>query len=134
MAKPADSDGKKHDALSAQERAAIKERLSDLGERLGDAQSRYQTPEDAGRRGSAIGYAFRLAMEFVIGVLVGGFIGWWLDYWLGTSPVFLLIMFIAGLAAGLLNVIRTAKMMQSDPAISGGEETASIDRDDKSDD
>jgi ATP synthase protein I len=42
----------------------------------------------------------------VAGVIVGTFIGWVLDRWLGTSPLFLLVMFFLGAIAGMLNVWR----------------------------
>ena len=65
-------------------------------------------PGDEGRS-SAISVAFRLGLELISGVVVGGLIGWFLDQWLGTSPVFLVIFFAFGAAAGILNVMRTAQ-------------------------
>jgi len=58
-----------------------------------------------------MGIAFRLSTELVAGVFVGGAIGLLLDKWLGTGPVFLLIFFFLGMAAGILNVFRTAKQL-----------------------
>lgn len=60
-----------------------------------------------------MGMAFRISTELVAGLLVGGLIGWQLDWWFGTSPVFLLVFFLLGAAAGIMNVIRTAWKMQS---------------------
>lgn len=51
---------------------------------------------------SAVGFAFVLA------VLFGFLIGYGLDRWLGTSPLFLILFFFMGVAAGVVNVIRTA--------------------------
>ena len=48
----------------------------------------------------------RVATELVAGVIVGAFIGWVLDNWLGTSPLFLLVLFFLGAIAGMLNVWR----------------------------
>ncbi|MEC9367287.1 MAG: AtpZ/AtpI family protein [Pseudomonadota bacterium] len=59
-----------------------------------------------------MGLAFRIATELVAGVLVGALIGWQLDRWLSTAPVMLLIFFLLGAAAGILNVVRVAKKMQ----------------------
>jgi ATP synthase protein I len=47
----------------------------------------------------------------VAGIFVGGGIGLLLDKWLGTKPLFLLIFFFLGMAAGILNVFRTAKQL-----------------------
>ena len=44
----------------------------------------------------------------------GAFIGWGLDRCLGTAP-FLMVVFLGlGAAAGIMNVMRTAKRMQAD--------------------
>jgi len=51
---------------------------------------------------SAVGIAFVLAVVF------GFLIGYGLDRWLGTSPLFLIVFFFLGLAAGIVNVVRTA--------------------------
>jgi len=61
-----------------------------------------------------LGRAFRLVSELVIGLVVGGAIGWYLDQWLGTTPLMLLIFFILGVAAGVLNVMRAAKSFEAD--------------------
>lgn len=89
--------------------------MSDFDERLKRARDRFtvKEPGDGKARGSALGTAFRITTELVAGLLVGGLIGWQLDKWLDTSPVFLLVFFLLGAAAGILNVIRTAWGMQS---------------------
>ncbi len=85
----------------------------DFDDRLRKAQrARQQSTENEGRS-SAIGTAFRLSTELVVGLVVGVAIGWLLDEWLGTSPWFLIIFFFFGMAAGVLNVVRTAAMMNS---------------------
>ncbi|HSK11183.1 MAG TPA: AtpZ/AtpI family protein [Vicinamibacterales bacterium] len=57
---------------------------------------------------SAVGIAFVLAVVF--GFLIGSA----LDRWLGTSPLFMIGFFFLGLAAGILNVIRTASAVTRD--------------------
>jgi len=70
--------------------------------RLG--RSRGETVRSLGALSSA-GLAFGLA------VLLGAGGGYWLDRWLGTSPWFFLIGFVLGLAAGMINVFRAARVM-----------------------
>ena len=77
---------------------------------------RRSEPVDAGKRSTAIGMAFRLSTELVAGLIAGGVVGWLLDHWLGTKPWLLLIFFFLGVAAGILNVFRTAQLMAADAA------------------
>ncbi|HEY4345044.1 MAG TPA: AtpZ/AtpI family protein [Parvibaculum sp.] len=85
--------------------------LADFEARLHQQQQAHQQPVATAARGSAMGIAFRLSTELVAGVFVGGGIGLLLDKWLGTGPLFLLIFFFLGMAAGILNVFRTAKQL-----------------------
>ena len=62
---------------------------------------------------SNIGVAFKLSTEMVAAVIVGTIIGFILDNWFGTKPWLILIFFFVGVVAGILNVIRSAKNMQS---------------------
>jgi ATP synthase protein I len=55
---------------------------------------------------SGAGIALRLAAEFTGATLVGLAIGIGLDRWFKTSPLFLLIMFGFGVAAGVMSGIR----------------------------
>tara|TARA_B100001057_G_scaffold456098_1_gene503184 strand:- start:187 stop:471 length:285 start_codon:yes stop_codon:yes gene_type:complete len=63
-------------------------------------------------RGSFFGNAFKLGTEMVAAVAVGTIIGFILDNWFGTKPWFIIIFFFLGAAAGMLNVVKTAKKMQ----------------------
>lgn len=92
----------------------FKTRLRELDSRLRELNRVKAAAEAPERRGSALGLAFRLAVELVAGLVVGGAIGWFLDYWLGTLPIMMLLFFALGAAAGILNVIKTAKQMQAD--------------------
>ena len=62
---------------------------------------------------SNIGVAFKMSTEMVAAVVVGTIIGFILDNWFGTKPWLILIFFFVGVIAGILNVIRSAKRMQS---------------------
>lgn len=81
--------------------------------RLAAAQ-RANAPQSAhGTQGGAMGTAFRLSADLVSAVVAGGGLGWGLDWLLGTGPWFLLLFFFLGIAAGILNVIRTANEMNA---------------------
>ena len=64
------------------------------------------------KKGSFMGNAFKLGTELVAAVGVGTIIGFILDTWFGTKPWLIIIFFFLGSAAGMLNVIRTARRMQ----------------------
>ena len=61
---------------------------------------------------SSLGSAFKISTEFVASVVVGSIIGFILDNLFGTKPWLIIIFFIIGVIAGMLNVIRSAKVMQ----------------------
>ena len=61
---------------------------------------------------SSIGAAFKMSTELVAHVVVGTIIGFILDNWFGTKPLLIIIFFFFGAAAGIINVIKTAKKMQ----------------------
>ena len=61
---------------------------------------------------SGIGIAFKMSTELVSAVAVGTIIGFILDNWFGTKPWLILIFFFVGVAAGIMNVVKTAKKMQ----------------------
>ena len=61
---------------------------------------------------SSLGAALKLSTEMVAAVLVGSIIGFILDNWFDSKPWLTVIFFFAGSAAGILNVIRSAKLMQ----------------------
>ena len=62
---------------------------------------------------SNLGTAFKMSTELVAAVVVGTIIGFILDNWFGTKPWLILIFFFVGVVAGILNVVRSAKNMQS---------------------
>ena len=61
---------------------------------------------------SSLGSAFKLSTEMVASVFVGTIIGFILDNWFDSKPWLTIIFFFVGAAAGILNVIRSAKLMQ----------------------
>ena len=72
---------------------------------------------DASPEMSGMARGMRIGTEFIAAILVGAAIGYAIDLGLGTSPWGLLIMFMVGFAAGILNVTRVvAKMNAASPA------------------
>ena len=59
------------------------------------------------------GSGLQAGIEVVAGVGVGTLIGWALDRWLGTTPLFLIVFFMLGAAAGVLNAYRHLRRMQN---------------------
>ena len=86
----------------------------DFKTRLKIAKSKIkkQVLSDGEKRGSFMGNAFKLGTELVAAVGVGTIIGFILDSWFGTKPWLIIVFFFLGCAAGMLNVIKTAKKMQ----------------------
>ena len=61
---------------------------------------------------SSIGAAFKLSTELIAAVFVGTIIGFILDKTFGTKPWLIIIFLFVGVAAGIINVIKSAKNMQ----------------------
>ena len=61
---------------------------------------------------ASLGKALKISTELVAAVVVGSTIGFILDNWFGTKPLLTICFFIMGVAAGILNVFRSAKKMQ----------------------
>ena len=55
-----------------------------------------------------IGALSTVGISFVLAIVMGFGCGYYLDRWLGTGPWLLLLFTLFGLAAGILNVYRTA--------------------------
>ena len=92
----------------------IRRRLDALEGKLEAARVRHAPPPEPENRGRAMGQALRLSTELVAGVVVGGFIGWVLDGVFGSKPFLMVAFLLLGIAAGILNVVRTAKRMQAE--------------------
>ena len=88
----------------------------DLKTRLKIAKSKFKikNPSEKDSKKSSFGKAFQLSTELVSAVLVATIIGFILDNWFDTRPWLIIIFFFIGVAAGITNVIRSAKKMQKD--------------------
>ena len=86
--------------------------LDDLGAKLKAAQARHGGKPDRGKSSpgaSGLSLGLRIGVELVAALAIGVGIGWGLDLWFGSLPIFLIVFFIFGAAAGIMNVIRVAK-------------------------
>lgn len=96
------------------------QKLRDLGQRLDDAQAK-RGVRPARLPPTQMGIAFRFATELVAALLVGGALGWGIDWLFGrfgihTKPVFLIVLFVLGAAAGIRNVMRAANELNAEMA------------------
>jgi hypothetical protein len=57
-----------------------------------------------------------VGLELVLSIVVGLLVGTWIDKKLGTEPIFSVIWFAFGVAAGARSIWRTWKSMQADAA------------------
>ena len=69
----------------------------------------YRTPGASWEYAVATHWLLRCS---ILALLFG--IGFFLDRWLGTSPLFLIVFFFFGVAAGIVNVVRTANAVNRD--------------------
>ncbi|MFQ5784039.1 MAG: AtpZ/AtpI family protein [Alphaproteobacteria bacterium] len=100
--------------------------LEDLDARL--KKAREGVERSAGgrtRQIGGLGAALEIAIEMVGTLAVAVGIGWLLDNWLATRPVFLVIFFFLGAAAGGLNVYRRAQRLAGGDTDAGGSGDAS---------
>jgi ATP synthase protein I len=119
MANGTQHGGSNHDGASGKplpDDAALSARLGRLDQRLSSLKDTRKSEadigerqnQDASARASALARGFRLSSELVAGVAVGAAIGWGFDYLLSTSPWGLIIFFLLGFAAGVINLMRVA--------------------------
>ena len=62
--------------------------------------------KSAGEALRSAGALSTVGMAFVLALVLGFWFGTVVDGWLGTKPVFTIVFFFCGLAAGVLNVYR----------------------------
>jgi len=68
--------------------------------------------------------------EFVAAIIVGGGLGYLLDMFLPTRPWGLIVLLLLGFAAGVLNVVRAAKELNTATAVAPGTPLVPDDDDD----
>jgi ATP synthase protein I len=116
MAQGTDNSGNGSHDKSSSDEAALSARLGSLDHRLSEIRGSRKTSTDqpgsgsgdGAARASAMARGFRLSSELIAGVVVGAVIGWGFDRLLSTSPWGLIVFFLLGFVAGVINVMRSA--------------------------
>ena len=87
--------------------------LKEISTRLEIAKKNIRDFQKDSKRSNAssLGKALKISTELVAAVVVGSTIGFLLDSWFGTKPLLIICFFIMGVAAGILNVFKSAKKM-----------------------
>ena len=67
--------------------------------------------DNIGSSAASLGKALKISTELVAAVVVGSTIGFILDNWFDTKPLLTICFFFMGVAAGILNVFKSAKKM-----------------------
>lgn len=88
--------------------------LKDLKDKVKKIESELEKKKKIERSVSPLGVAMKMGTEFVAAVFVASLIGFYIDKWLETTPIFILIFFLIGSVAGILNVVRSSKMINKD--------------------
>ena len=98
---------------------ADRERLAALEKRIETAKAaaapRRSANEDKHRQAQL---AWRMVIELVAGLMIGFGIGYGLDTLFGTMPIFLVLFVLAGFAAGVKTMLRSAKERQEESGTS----------------
>ena len=87
--------------------------LKEISTRLKIAKKKFRKIEQKkeGSNAASLGKALKISTELVASVGVGSTIGFLLDNWFDTKPLLIICFFFMGVAAGILNVFRSAKKM-----------------------
>ena len=88
--------------------------LEDLDAQLRAARDRQREAEgpEAPERQSGMGAAWQLAVEMVTALVISSVLGYGLDRWLGTRPWLLILFFLLGAGAGVMNAMRVARQIE----------------------
>ena len=87
--------------------------LKEITTRLEIAKKNFKKDqlESNGTNAASLGKALKIGTELIAAVIVGSTLGFILDNWFDTKPMLTITFFIIGVAAGILNVIKSAKRM-----------------------
>ena len=89
--------------------------FKEISTRLKIAKKNAKESKDRNRGSNvtSVGKALKISTELVAAVIVGSTMGFLLDNWFDTKPLLTICFFIMGVAAGILNVFRSAKKLQN---------------------
>jgi|SRR5689334_6042299 len=59
------------------------------------------------------GSGLQVGIELLAGLIGGVLLGYALDHWFGTRPLFMIVFFFLGAAAGMMNAWRSLRRMQA---------------------
>ena len=87
--------------------------LKEISTRLKIAKKKIKNvqKDNIGSNAASLGKALKISTELVAAVVVGSTIGFILDNWFDTKPILTICFFFMGVAAGILNVFKSAKKM-----------------------
>jgi ATP synthase protein I len=88
--------------------------LGDLQNRIDEAKRRQESKVKKDDEPVSPGDAMKMGVELVAGVAVGSVFGYFVDQWLGTMPLFFIVCFFLGAAAGFRNMIRESRRNHSE--------------------
>ena len=87
--------------------------LKEISTRLEIAKKKIKKKQikNNGSNATSLGKALKISTELVAAVVVGTTLGFILDNWFDTRPWLTISFFFIGVAAGIINVIKSAKNM-----------------------
>ena len=86
--------------------------LKDLEKKINEAKHGAEPSEDEAlriKRAHDNKAAMQAGYEFVASVLLSAILGYFIDQWLGTTPLFLILLFLLGTCAGFMAIFRLNK-------------------------
>lgn len=83
--------------------------LEDLQKKIGTIKASKQQDAGAPAQASKVGKAMHIATELLAAIGVGGGLGYWIDSYFGTFPIFFIMLFFLGFAAGMKIIINYSK-------------------------
>lgn len=93
--------------------------FEDFDAKLGQARSARAAADPARDEPARLdwGSGLQIGVELLAGLLGGVLLGYGLDAWLGTKPLFIIVFFLLGSVAGMLNAYRHLRRLQAKSAL-----------------